>query len=480
MGGSKTSPDPTDGLHPLQRAVWCALEPYRERRINVALSGGNDSTALLSVLVSLRDPLDLRLRALHVNHAWAPESSAWETHCESFCRELGVPFESFTLKRFDHSGGQRPPDKFDEGKAREQRYQWFSSICGAEEVLVTAHHLEDQSETLVLRLMRGAAIRGLGAMRKAQRLYGMTVLRPLLDVPKERLEAWVTEQGLEVVSDGSNFDETYDRNLLRRQVLPVLQARWPDTAKSLARSARYFQEVQSVLEATAAEDLARCKLPRGEKMLWDLGSVCKLKLLQLDAPRLLNLLRYWVDINSLRVPSERALREFVRQLDSGRQSASPSLRVGAAEFRCHRNRLFLVPGPLSRAPAPVKAQAWQGSDLSIPGPDIALMARVTNTRGLSAELFRSGTVELRWHRGQQTVMPIGRGRHRHSLRKLLQESELPPWQRKRVPLVFINGRFAAMPQIVVDESCSAGPGEAAIDIQIQDLRKEGWQQNGPL
>ena len=154
--------------------------------------------------------------------------------------------------------------------------------------------------------------------------------------------------------------------------------------------------------------------------------------------------------------------------------------MGAAEFRCHRNRLFLVPEPLSGAPAPVKAQAWQGSDLSIPGPDIALMARVTNTQGLSAELFRSGTVELRWHRGQQTVMPIGRGRHRHSLRKLLQESELPPWQRKRVPLVFINGRFAAMPQIVVDESCSAGPGEAAIDIQIQDLRKEGWQETGPL
>ena len=470
-----------DGLqHPLQRAVWCALEPYKERRINVALSGGNDSTALLSVLVSLRDSFGLRLRALHVNHAWTPESSAWETHCEMFCRELDVPFKSFALERCDHSGMRGPPEKLGEAKAREQRYQWFSSICGVEELLVTAHHLDDQSETVILRLMRGSAIRGLGAMRKVQHLYGMTVLRPLLDLPKERLETWVTEHGLGIVSDGSNFDETYDRNLLRRQVLPLLQARWPNTAQSLARSARYFQEVQSVLDSTAAEDLARCRLPRREKMLWDLGSVCKNKILQLDAPRLFNLLRYWVDINDLQVPSERALREFVRQLNSGRQSASPSLRVGAAEFRYHRNRLFLVPEPLSTVPTPAEAQAWQGSDLSIRGPDIALMPRATNTQGLSAELFRTGTVELRWRRGQQSVMPIGRGRHRHSLRKLLQESELPPWQRERIPLVFINGRFAAMPQVVVDESCSAGPNEEAIDIQIHDLRKEGWQGTGPL
>lgn len=480
MGGSKTSPDPADGLHPLQRAVWCALEPYQERRINVALSGGNDSTALLSLVASLRESFGLRVRALHVNHAWTPESSEWQTHCEKFCRELEVPLKSFRLEHRDDGGRRGRADKFGEAGARERRYQWFSSVCGAEDLLVTAHHLEDQGETLILRLMRGSAIRGLGAMRPAQHLYGMRVLRPLLDVSKEQLEAWVTGQDLDIVCDASNFDESYDRNLVRRRVFPVLEARWPNSAKALARSAGYFQEVQSILDGVAAEDLARCKLPRGTSVLWDLGSVCKFQLLQLDVPRLLNLLRYWVDLNGLQAPSERALREFVRQLGSGSQSASPLLRVGAAEFRCYRNRIFLVPAPASTAPTPAEGQLWQGPELRVQGPDIALMTRTIQTRGLSAELFRTGTVELRWRRGQQTVMPIGRGRHRHSLRKILQEADLPPWQRERIPLVFIDGQFAAMPQVVVDESCIAGSDEAAVEIQIHDLRKERWQETGPL
>ena len=127
-----------------------------------------------------------------------------------------------------------------------------------------------------------------------------------------------------------------------------------------------------------------------------------------------------------------------------------------------------------------RGRVWQGPELSVRGPDIVVTTRSTRTRGLSAELFREGTVELRWRRGQQTVRPIGRGRHRRSLRKLLQESDLPPWQRERIPLIFINGRFAAMPQVVVDESCTAGPGEGTIEIQIRDLRKEEWSENGPL
>ena len=170
LGDSKTSPDRTDRLHPLQRAVWRALAPYRKRRINVAFSGGNDSTALLSVIASLREPLGLRVRALHVNHDWTLESSAWEKHCEKFCRHLHLPFKSFTLKWRDESGPRGNPGKFGEARAREQRYQWFASVYGVEDLLVTAHHLEDQGETLILRLMRGSAIRGLGAMRPAQSL----------------------------------------------------------------------------------------------------------------------------------------------------------------------------------------------------------------------------------------------------------------------------------------------------------------------
>jgi len=480
LGDSKTSPNRTDRLHPLQRAVWRALAPYRKKRINVAFSGGNDSTALLSVIASLREPFGLRVRVLHVNHNWTPESSTWEKHCKNFCRHLDLPFKSFTLEWRDDSRPRGNSGKFGEARAREQRYQSFASVCGVEDLLVTAHHLEDQGETLILRLMRGSAIRGLGAMRPAQSLYGIMVLRPLLAVPKDQLQAWVAEHNLDTVCDGSNFDETYDRNLLRRRVFPILQSRWPNTVNALARSAGHFQEAQSILDGVAAEDLAACKRSGRVNVLWDLGSVSKLRLLKLDGPRILNLLRYWVDINGLQVPSERALREFVRQLVSGGQSASPVLSAGGANFRCHRDRIFLVPEPRLTERTSSESQVWQGPELSVRGPDIVVTTRSTRTRGLSAELFREGTVELRWRRGRQTVRPIGRGRHRRSLRKLLQESDLPPWQRERIPLVFINGRFAAMPQVVVDESCTAGAGERTIEIQIRDLRKEEWPENDPL
>ena len=356
MGDSKTRPDQTGRLHPLQRAVWRALEPYRKRRINVAFSGGSDSTALLSVLSSLREPFGLQVRALHVDHNWSEGSSTWKIHCENFCRRLDIPFESFTLKWCDDSGLRPNSGKFREARAREQRYQWFSSVCGIEDLLITAHHLEDQGETLLLRLMRGSAVRGLGAMRPAQRLYGMMVLRPLLEVPKQRLQEWVFEHNLEVVFDGSNLEEAYDRNFVRRRVFPILQTRWPNTANALARSAGYFQEVQSILDGVAAEDLAECTLSGGKNVLWDLGSICKLKLLQLDRPRALNVLRYWVDTNGLHVPSERALREFVRQLDSDSQSASPVLSAGGASFRCYRDRIFLVPEHLLNEQAPSEVQ----------------------------------------------------------------------------------------------------------------------------
>ena len=323
--------------------------------------------------------------------------------------------------------------------------------------------------------MRGASVRGLGAIRPFQHLYGLKVLRPLLDVPKERLANWVTERGLPTVCDPSNSDEAYDRNLLRRQILPVLQSRWPNAAQTLARSASHFQEAQAVMDEVAADDLARCTLARRQNVLWDLGAVSRAALLRLSLPRLLNLLRFWVDSNDLQVPSERALRELVRQLQSAEQQSSPRLTVGAAEFRCYRDGLFLIPGTLADRPVPRETQLWEGTAVEVRGPDIALRAMSAGTFGMRASLFEEGTVELRWDRGAQTVQPLGRGPHRRSLRKLLQETSVPPWERERIPLIFIDGRFAAMPRIVVDQFCSAGTGEAGIEILLDDLRETRWK-----
>lgn len=477
MDDSKTSPEPPEELDSLQRVVWGVLEPHKHNAINVAFSGGIDSTALLSLVVSLRTHLGLRIRALHVNHDWTPDSDTWEAHCSRFCSDLSVPFESYKFSPEEHCARTqgRSSGKSGEARARELRYQWFARMIQSEGLLVTGHHLDDQGETLFFRLMRGASVRGLGAIRPFQRMYGLKVVRPLLDVPKERLADWVTERGLPTICDPSNSDEAYDRNLLRRQIFPVLQSRWPSAAQTLARSASHFQEAQALMEDVAADDLAHCTLQRRQNVLWDLGAVSRDALLQLSLPRVLNVLRFWVDSNGLQIPSERALRELVRQLESGGQQSCPKLTVGAAEFRCYRDGLFLIPGALEDRPAPREAQLWQGAAVEVRGPDIALRATPVGTSGVRASLFEAGPVELRWGRGAQTVQPLGRGPHRRSLRKLLQETSVPPWERERIPLIFIDGRFAAMPRIVVDEFCSTGPSEAGIEILLDDLREKRWK-----
>ena len=477
MDDSKTRPEPPEELDSLQRVVWGALAPHKHSMIHVAFSGGIDSTALLSLVVSLRSHLALRVRALHVNHGWTPDSDTWETHCSRFCNDLVVPFESYKLASKPYCAGTQGGSggKSGEARARELRYQWFARMIEPEDLLVTGHHLDDQGETLFFRLMRGASVRGLGAIRPFQRLYGLKVVRPLLDVPKERLADWVTERGLPTVCDPSNWDETYDRNLLRRQIFPALQSRWPNAAQTLARSASHFQEAQAVMDDVAADDLARCTLQHRQNVLWDLGAVSRAALLQLSFPRLLNVLRFWVDSKGLLIPSERALRELVRQLESAGQQSSPRLTVGAAEFRCYRDGLFLIPGALQDCPIPRETQLWEGTAVEVRGSDIALRAVSAGRSGIRASLFGEGTVELRWGRGVQTVQPLGRGPHRRSLRKLLQETSIPPWERERIPLIFIDGRFAAMPRIVVDEFCSAATGEAGIKILLDDLRETRWK-----
>ena len=237
MDDSKTSLEPPEELDSLQRVVWGALEPHKNSAINVAFSGGIDSTALLSLVVSLRTHLALRVRALHVNHGWTPDSEACEAHCSRFCGDLAVPFESYKLVSKQHCVGTQggSSGKSGEARARELRYQWFARMIESEGLLVTGHHLDDQGETLFFRLMRGASVRGLGAIRSFQNLYGLKVVRPLLVVPKERLADWVTERGLPTICDPSNLDEAHDRNLLRRQIFPVLQSRWPKAAQTLAR-----------------------------------------------------------------------------------------------------------------------------------------------------------------------------------------------------------------------------------------------------
>ncbi|MAF06624.1 MAG: tRNA lysidine(34) synthetase TilS [Acidiferrobacteraceae bacterium] len=476
MGDSGKGPDfPAPGLDLLQRSVWSAIGHYKKRIINIAFSGGVDSTVLLMATASLRPRMGLQLRALHVNHGWSEDADRWHAHCQRVARELDIPFLG-SRPDSDIPCAEDDPafaGSSKEARARAARYRFFADVVAPEDLLLTGHHLDDQAETFLLRLMRGSSVRGLGSMRSEQTLNGLKVIRPFLDIPKATLTGWALEKGVKVLDDPSNRDAAFDRNFLRHDILAKLSSRWVEAAETLGRAAAHFQGTQSILNEVASDDLRICALAQPRCYLGHLGAASLSALLGLSRPRLLNAFRFWTRQSNLGAPSERALEEFIRQLERGSPGASPTLSLGTATFRTYRDGVFLIPEPLPGISAAPKMEPWDGSRLSISSVGIELIPEETVGSGLRVSLIREGRVELRWRRGQTKVTPVGRGPHRHQLRKVLQQAGVPPWERARIPLIFIDDRFAGMPQVVLDESCRARAGEAGLKVRLRDLRKPG-------
>ena len=226
------------------------LQPSaRDAPLCVAFSGGEDSTALLDLLAQ-EPQARQRLRAVHVDHGLHPQSRAWARHCRATCRTLGIPLRTRRLA-LPARGGRSL-----EAVARAGRYAALAAGLRPGEILLSAHHLEDQLETVLLQLLRGAGLPGLAAMPGASPLGAGVLVRPLLEVPRAALQAWVRERGLVCVDDPSNADEALDRNYLRRQVLPPIVQRWSSAARSVARSARHVAAAQELLDGLARADVA--------------------------------------------------------------------------------------------------------------------------------------------------------------------------------------------------------------------------------
>nr|MDQ2696310.1 tRNA lysidine(34) synthetase TilS [Pseudomonadota bacterium] len=268
-------------------------------QLRVGYSGGVDSHVLLHILATHREALGgRRLAAVHVNHGLAAQAAVWEAHCAAVCRELGVALE---VVRVD----ARPrPGESPEAAARRARYAAFAGLLRADTALLTAQHLDDQAETLLLQLLRGAGPRGLAAMPAAAPLGKGRLLRPFLEIRRDAITAYAQDHGLTWVEDASNADTRLDRNYLRHQVMSVLRRRWPAAAQTLGRSARLCADAAALLDDLADADLARAAGGRPDKL--------QLEALQnLDPPRRRNALRRWFDVLDLPPPAAVHLRHIL-------------------------------------------------------------------------------------------------------------------------------------------------------------------------
>ncbi len=391
--------------------------------LGVAFSGGLDSTVLLTALTRLE--LDTPIRALHIDHGLHPDSGSWTQHCGQVAAELGVGFDSRQVVIHDARGRSL------EASAREVRYATLTEMMEPAELLLTAHHSDDQLETVLLRLLRGSGVKGLRGIAPFTRLGPGFLGRPMLAISKEDILGIGKDWGLNWVEDPTNADPRFDRNYLRREVVSRLKPRWPSAAVTVGRAARQMADAQEILDSVALEDSARIETA---------GRISQADLRELSVARRANLLRYLILKLGLPVPNARQLEELLAATDVTRPDAKTQVQWPGGEGRIFRGQLYLF-----RPMAPCSGPDYRGSldhSNSWQGPEGRLELCRTDGPGLPDSWAQHG-LTVRFRVGGERFKPLEQG-HSRKLKKWLQMAGVVPWMRARIPLLYRDSALVAV------------------------------------
>ncbi len=412
MPSRKPLPDPGAGaLDPVAAALRDFLQAHPGyRQVRIAFSGGLDSTVLLHAAVRLGTP---NLEAMHVDHRLRRDSGEQVEHCRAFAQALNCPFRLRTLGSLDTRALGV------EAAAREARYAMLREGLGETGIILAAQHADDQAETFLLAALRGSGPEGLQAMRPLRREGETWLGRPLLGLPREALAALAEQEGLDWYDDPSNEDPRFDRNFLRQSVLPLLQERF-DGAAGLARAAAWQQEAVGQLRQHFGELLEEVRDPLT-------GSLDLQGLRGLDADNQRGLLRHWLREQGLRPPGHDRLGEFLRQVLVDNPEASPAVEWDGGWMRRYRDQLHA--GPKEEAAGPPPEQPWPADQSELILADGRRLTREMLPR-LGVDREAALTVSYR-SGGEVVATPAGR----RSLKKLMQERGIAPWERSRIPLL---------------------------------------------
>ncbi|CRM13099.1 MULTISPECIES: tRNA lysidine(34) synthetase TilS [Pseudomonas] len=403
-----------------------ALSPWQNAPAwHIAFSGGLDSTVLLHLLASLPETETLPpLGAIHVHHGLQAAADAWPSHCQSICDSLGIPLRVMRVRV--------QPGASLERAARDARYQAFTEVIGAGEVLLTGQHRDDQAETLLFRLLRGAGVRGLSAMPAQRPLAAGYLVRPLLDVAKGELEAYAHEHQLKWIEDPSNADPRFSRNYLRHHVFPTLTKRWPQAVIRLARTAEHLSEAQGLLDELAQMDLQAADQPAPFPWL-HLPSLALAPLRELSDARQRNALRHWL-APLTRLPASEHWASW-HSLRDAKGDAQPLWCLADGELHRSGERLWWLPSTWSD---------FSDASLSWPDPQNPLELPGNGRLKLTGKA-PEGPLEVRYRHGGEIIDVPRRGRR--DLKRLLNESGLPSFVRGRLPLLYQGEQLLGGPSL---------------------------------
>jgi tRNA(Ile)-lysidine synthase len=407
----------------------------------VAFSGGIDSTVLLHALVSSRTAIPII--AVHIDHGMNADSAAWAAHCEAVAGSLGVIFESYNVTVPENS------ENGPEAAARQARYAALLKMLRDGDCLLSGHHENDQAETLLLNLMRGSGPAGLAGMGAKQSFGRGLLLRPLLGVPESDIRDYAESREVSWIDDPSNVDTRFDRNFLRREIMPKLASRWPAVSNRLRRSAELVGEASELLNDLADIDLEAC----GGRNCLDIDV-----LINLSQPRQRNLLRRAVRLCGLPPPPATRLYQAINELIPARTDAQPLVSWPGGEMRRYRDHLYIMPALADKTEPPSGRLRVDGAPLALGQGLGSLALSESEVGGIDRALVEKG-LEVRFRSGGEEIRITAQGSTR-KLKKLLQETGVVPWMRGRVPLLFAGSTLVAVGDLWVSSDYLSADGLA--------------------
>ena len=430
--------------------------------ILLGLSGGVDSIVLLHLLQQISPHHSWRLSALHVHHGISPHADSWAAFCADLCARYGIPL------RIEHVDIAPLRAHGIEAAARKLRHAAFArQPC---DFVALAHHADDQAETLLLQLLRGAGVRGVSAMpvlslpavslpnpSKRSLLAGRAgapnLLRPLLRCSRQEIIGYATANKLQWIEDESNADDSYPRNFLRHRVLPLLGEKFPAYRDTLARSTQHFAEASKLLDELAQQDATQA-------IHADTLAVAALQALSISRAK--NLLRYFLHSLDAPMPQAVQLDDMLHQLCSAREDAAVCVEYDGWEVRRYQGKVYVLraPGEFDQS----LVLPWHGeTELDWPALNERLHFKNTQGSGIGLAKLQHAPVTLRLRQGGETLRPHPHAATR-TLKNLLQEHRVPPWQRDRLPLLYYGDELVCVPGVAVAAEYQAIAEETSIEV----------------
>ena len=360
-----------------------------------------DSVVLLHYL---HQHYPTQLRAIHCNHHLSDYADKWQTFCQTICQQLGVPLDNVDLSLDGSSNLEK--------QARDARYHALGCQLQAHEILCTAHHQEDQAETLLLQLFRGAGSAGLAAMPKEKPLGKGLHYRPMLSISKADIIDYADEHKLNWIEDDSNKNLHFRRNYLRLEILPKLKQHYSNLSELLSRSAKHQAEALRLSQDLAKQDIQRYNL------ISEPGRLRVNPLTTLADYRIKNVIRYQLSQQHFGLPSDKVMAQIL-QLLQAKDDANPLVSWDVYEVRRFQDELYFI-----------------DTQRNSTSNQCALFDEFKHQEGFSIAYRQEG---------QRVRMP-GKS-HSQSLKKLLQEAGIPPWERNTLRMYYIDDELRAMERL---------------------------------